>query len=178
MRRIGAFVILLFSLSALVSFAQSANTSLRGVVKDPTGAVVPGAIISLSNGATGETLKTTAKSTGEYQLLQIPPAKYVITVTAPGFGSSSKEAELLVNQPATIDFSLSVQGSAEVVDVTESAQTLNTNDASLGGSADNATIQALPSEERNVPDLLSMQPGVFFLPPPSPPSIILWRNNS
>ncbi len=171
MRRIGVFVALFFSLFAVASFAQSANTSLRGVIKDPTGAMVPGATITLSNGATGETLKATSKSTGEYQLLQIPPAKYVITVTAAGFGSSSKEAELLVNQPATIDFSLSIKGSTEVVDVTEAAQTLNTIDAALGGSEGNATIQALPSEERNVPDLLSLQPGVFFLPPPSNPAL-------
>lgn len=171
MRRIGVFVVLFFSLFAVAGFAQNANTSLRGVIKDPTGAMVPGATITLSNGSTGAMLKATSKSTGEYQLLQIPPAKYVITVTAPGFGSSSKEAELLVNQPATIDFSLSIKGSTEVVDVTESAQTLNTIDAALGGADDNATIQALPSEERNVPDLLSLQPGVFFLPPPSNPAL-------
>ena len=145
MRRIGVSVLVLFlSLCTAVSFAQMATTSLGGVVKDPTGAVVPGATITLSNAATGETLKVTSKSSGEYQLLQIPPAKYLITVTAPGFGSTSKQAELLVNQPATIDFSLSVKGSTEVVEVTEAAQTLNTIDASLGGATDNATIQALP----------------------------------
>jgi len=172
MRRIRVSVLVLFlSLCTAVSFAQMATTSLGGVVKDPSGAFVPGATITLSNAATGEILKATSKSSGEYQLLQIPPAKYLITVIAPGFGSTSKQAELLVNQPATIDFSLSVKGSSEVVDVTEATQTLNTIDASLGGSADNATIQALPSEERNVPDLLSLQPGVFFLPPPTNPAM-------
>jgi hypothetical protein len=165
MRRIGVFALLfLFSLCTATGFAQNATTSLRGVVKDPSGAVVPGATISLSVPATGQKFTATSKGSGEYQLQQIPPAKYVITVTAPGFGSESKSAELLVNQPATIDFALTVMGSSEVVDVTEAAQTLNITDASLGGSTDNATIQALPSEERNVPDLLSLQPGVLFLP--------------
>jgi hypothetical protein len=172
MRRIGVFVVALFlSLCSAVSFAQMATTSLRGVVKDPTGASVPGATVTLSNGATGATLKATSKSGGDYELLQIPPATYVITVTAPGFGSTSKQAELLVNQPATIDFSLAVKGTTEVVEVTEATQTLNTIDASLGGATNNATIQALPSEERNVPDLLSLQPGVFFLPPPTNPAM-------
>ena len=165
MRRIGVFALLfLFSLGTATLVAQNATTSLRGVIKDPSGAVVPGATITLSNGATGQTLTSTSKGSGDYQLQQIPPAKYVITVTAPGFGSQSKSAELLVNQPATVDFALSIKSSNEVVDVTEAAQTLNTTDASLGGSTDNATIQALPSEERNVPDLLSLQPGVLFLP--------------
>jgi len=172
MSRIRVSVLALFlSLCTAVSFAQMATTSVGGVVKDPTGAVVPGATITLSNSATGQTLKATSKSGGDYQLLQIPPAKYLITVTAPGFGSTSKEAELLVNQPATVDFVLLVKGTTEVVEVTEATQTLNTIDASLGGSANNATIQALPSEERNVPDLLSLQPGVFFLPPPTNPAM-------
>jgi hypothetical protein len=163
MRRIGAFVVLLCSLFAVSSFAQNATTSLRGVVTDPSGAVVPGATVSLVNSATGLTLKTVSKSTGEYQLPQIPPAKYTITVAAEGFGSQVKSAELLVNQPATVNFALSVKSSNEVVDVTEAAQTLNTNDASMGQATDNATIQALPSETRNVPDLLSLQPGVLYL---------------
>jgi hypothetical protein len=51
--------------------------------------------------------------------------------------------------------------------VTSAAQTLNTSDASLGDAKDNALIQALPSETRNVPDLLSLQPGVLAFPPPS-----------
>ncbi len=92
MRRIGVFVLALFlSLCTAASFAQMATTSLRGVVKDPTGAVVPGATITLEQRCdTGQTLKTTSKSSGEYQLLQIPPAKYVITVTAPGLEVTSK----------------------------------------------------------------------------------------
>ena len=165
MRRIGAFaVVLVFSLFTIASFAQNATTSLRGVVKDPTGAFVPGATITLSNGATGQTLKAVSGTGGEYQLLQIPPATYTIVVAASGFGNQSRTAELLVNQPATINFALAVNANTEVVNVTEAAQTLNTTDASLGGNEDNATIQALPSDERNVADLLSLQPGVFFLP--------------
>jgi hypothetical protein len=68
-----------------------------------------------------------------------------------------------VNQPATIDFTVAVQASQVVVNVSAEAQTLNTTDASLGNSMDNTLIQALPSEGRNVPDLLSLQPGVLYL---------------
>ncbi len=144
--------------------AQNATTSLRGVVKDPSGAVVPGATITLLNGGTGQSLTATSKGGGEYQLQQIPPAKYTLTVDAPGFGTQTKTAELLVNQPATIDFTMTLQSNNVVVNVSAAAQTLNTTDASLGGSFNNVAIQSLPSETRNVPDLLSLQPGVFFLP--------------
>ena len=144
--------------------AQNATTSLRGVIKDPTGAVVPGAAIVLLNKSNGQQVKATSSGNGEYQLTQIPPAKYTITVVAAGFGPVTKTAELLVDQPATINFVVSLQASVEVINVSGEAQTLNITDASLGGSANNAEIQALPSETRNVPDLLSLQPGVLYLP--------------
>src|SRR6266567_2855697 len=157
--------ILICILSAVsLSFAQTASTSLRGVVKDPSGALVPGAKITLKDNSTNKTAIAVANSDGLYSFAQIAPAKYTITVSATGFGDQSKTAELLVNQPATIDFALTVQASTVTVDVSAEAQTLNTTDASLGNSVDNTTIQALPSEERNVPDLLSLQPGVLFLP--------------
>ena len=75
----------------------------------------------------------------------------------------SKQADLLVNQPATVNFKLTVQSTAVTVDVSGEAETLNTTDASIGNSVNNATIQALPMEGRNVTDLLSLQPGVLYL---------------
>ena len=80
-----------------------------------------------------------------------------------GFGTTSKRAELLVNQPATVNFSLTIQASTVTVDVSGQAQTLNDSDATIGNALNNATIKALPSEGRNVPDLLSIQPGVLYL---------------
>jgi hypothetical protein len=156
----------ILSTASLVS-GQSASTSLRGTVKDPSGALVPGAKVTIADSDTGRTYAATANSAGLYEFAQIPPAKYKITVTAMGFSEQSKLAELLVNQPATVDFTVSVQSSTFTVDVSAEAQTLNTTDASLGNSANNALIQALPSETRNVPDLLSLQPGVLYLPPPT-----------
>ena len=157
--------ILLCILSTVApSFAQLATTSLRGTVKDPSGALVPGAKITITDKATGKSFLAVAENTGQYVFNQIPPAKYDIMVAAVGFAEQTKSAELLVNQPATIDFSLSVQASSVTVDVSATAQTLNTSDASLGNSAGTELIQALPSETRNVPDLLSLQPGVLYLP--------------
>ncbi|HEX5235080.1 MAG TPA: carboxypeptidase-like regulatory domain-containing protein [Silvibacterium sp.] len=156
---------------AVIGFAQSATTSLRGVISDPSGAVVPGASITLTAAATGQKFTATSGTSGEYSFIQIPPARYTIAVRATGFGDQAKSAELLVNQPATVDFSLTVQSSQQVVNVSAEAQTLNTTDASMGNAVNNAMIQSLPSETRNVPDLLALQPGVFFLPPPNNPAL-------
>jgi hypothetical protein len=159
----GWMLLCILSTTSLV-LSQTATTSLRGVIKDPSGALVPAATVTITNSANGQTLSTKSDASGSYVFAQIAPAKYTITVSANGFGDQSKTAELLVNQPATVDFAISVQATAVTVDVSAAAQTLNTTDASLGSSADNAEIQALPSETRNVPDLLSLQPGVLYLP--------------
>jgi len=149
--------------AAILASAQTATTSLRGTVKDPSGALVPGAKVTLLDKANGRTLSSVANSAGSYAFTQIPPARYIITVSAEGFGNQSKSAELLVNQPATVDFTLSVQASSVTVDVSAVAQTLNTSDATLGDSVGNVTIEALPMEGRDPVSLLTLQPGVLYL---------------
>jgi Carboxypeptidase regulatory-like domain len=143
--------------------SQTALTSLRGTVIDPSGAAVPNAQVALDNKATGAHMTRATDSNGEYSFLQIPPGRYTVTATVAGFGTQTKEAELLVNQPATIDFALSVQASKTTVEVSTEAQTINQTDASIGNSVSNTTVEALPMEGRNVPDLLSLQPGVLYL---------------
>lgn len=143
-------------------YGQSASTSLRGLVKDPSGALVAGAKVTLLDATKGTTFTATSGSTGLYVFPQLPPARYTITVSAAGFGDQSKIAELLVNQPATVDFAMTVQSSAVTVDVSAAAQTINTTDASLGNSIGNEQIQSLPMDGRDPLSLLSLQPGVLY----------------
>ncbi len=162
-RCFAAFAFVLLLVFATNSPAQIATTSLRGIVKDPSGAVIPGAKVTISNAANGQKFSTTSDASGGYVFATIPPAQYTITAAAAGFASQSKVAELLVNQPATVNFTMTVKA-VTTINVSAEAQTLNTTDASLGNSMGNTMIQALPSETRNVPDLLSLQPGVLYMP--------------
>jgi hypothetical protein len=157
-----ALLLILIASSSFVR-SQTAVTSLRGVVTDPSGAMIAGARVSLDDKASGLHSERTTDASGTYEFPQIRPAKYVITVTSAGFGMQSKEAELLVSQPATINFSMSLTSSETTVEVSGVAQTLNTTDATIGNAVNGATIEALPMEGRNVPDLLSLQPGVVYL---------------
>src|ERR1700693_5339329 len=97
--RSGWVLMCILSTACLV-FAQTATTSLRGTIKDPSGAVVPGAKITITNNANGQVLTATADSAGNYAFPQIAPAKVTIAATENGFGTQPKSAELLVNQPA------------------------------------------------------------------------------
>jgi Carboxypeptidase regulatory-like domain len=153
---------LLFCCSASL-WSQTGLTSLRGTVTDPSGALLAGADVTLENADTALHLARTTDQNGAYEFPQIRPGKYTVTVSKAGFGKQVKTAELLVSQPATISFSLSVQAILESVEVSDIAQTVNTTDATIGNAVSNSTIQALPIEGRNVPDLLSLQPGVVYL---------------
>ncbi len=164
--RIFRFV-LLFLLTAeatsIVAPGQGAFTSLRGTVSDPAGAVIPGAAIKISNLSTGYSAEQTAGPGGTYVFAQIPPGRYNIVAASNGFGAQTKVATLLINQPATVDFALTIQQAATTVDVSGEVQTLNDTDATIGNSVSNLVIESLPMEGRNVPDLLSLQPGVLYL---------------
>lgn len=157
------FAPLAFAIVPAVSLlAQTSFTSVRGTVADPSGALIPNAQVKLTNLANNAELNGTSDASGLFQFPQLPPGTYTITVTAAGFAASTKQAQFLVNQPATVNFQLGAQA-LETINVTAEAQTLNNTDASIGNALDNQVIEALPSEGRNVPDLLSLQPGVLYL---------------
>ena len=149
---------LLFLGYSIFGWSQTGLTSLRGTVTDPSGALLAGAEVRLEEPTTGFHATQNTDQSGAYEFPQIPPGKYTITASKSGFGKQVKAAELLVIQPATINFGLSVQTINETVEVSDIAQTINTTDASIGNAVSNSTIEALPMEGRNVPDLLSLQP--------------------
>ena len=155
--------VVLISLHTSVIHGQQATTSLSGTITDASGALLPGATVTITRGATGETRKTTTSSGGLYRFQQLDPGTWTILVSATGFGNQTKVGELLVSNPANIDFKMTLESVAQTVDVTAETTTLNTSDATLGNAVNNATIQSLPMEDRNVPDLLSLQPGVLYL---------------
>ena len=151
------------SLSAALALAQSALTSLRGSIVDSSGVAVAGAQVTVRQVDTGTSRSQDSNEAGQYQFQQLPPGTYSVNVSAPGFGVQVKRAEFFVSQPATLNFTLSVQKAAITINVSAEETTINTTDATIGHSVGNETIQALPMEGRNVPDLLSLQPGVLYL---------------
>ena len=89
-----ARIAFLFS-SALAIFAQSDNSSISGVVKDPSGAIVANAKVSLRNEDTSFERQTTSNDSGFYTVTNISPGYYTVTVEAPGFKKSSRSRNKL-----------------------------------------------------------------------------------
>ncbi|HTB13944.1 MAG TPA: carboxypeptidase-like regulatory domain-containing protein [Bryobacteraceae bacterium] len=154
------FVFLLLACFGVGLFGQS--SSITGNVTDPTGAVIPGATITMRNIDTGADRTTVADTQGRYNIQQLPPGFYKITAKAPGFSDVVIErVELLVNQPATVELQFEkVGGTATTVVVESTATQVNTTDASLGNAIDTNVVTQMPSFARNVVTLLAFQPGV------------------
>jgi hypothetical protein len=148
----------------VLTFAQSATTSLRGVVSDAKGLVIADASVTLSSGATGFSRSTKTDSQGAYQFLEVPPADYVLTIEAPGFAKIRRENVVLqVSSPSTLNVTLQVKGGSVVVDVSGEAPMVNTQDATLGNNFNARQLIDLPSEGRDPVAILSLQPGVTYI---------------
>jgi len=160
---LSTILLVLLMLPCRGSMAQQSTTSVRGVVADPTGAVIPGAAVDATYKAADVHKTTVTDGRGEYQFQQLVPGKYTITATFTGMGTQEKVVELLVAQPATVNFSLAVSSETTTVEVAAENEALNTTDATIGNAVAPETVESLPMEGRNAPDLLSLQPGVLFL---------------
>ncbi|MEO8724685.1 MAG: TonB-dependent receptor, partial [Acidobacteriaceae bacterium] len=163
MRRPSLLLLTAFLTSTLGLLAQTATTSLRGTITDPSGAVVPNIPVVLKNVDKGGTRNATTTAQGAYQFLQLQPGFYEVSAEAQGFSPAKRRLNLLVDTPATIDLTLKMAGTSAQVDVVAAAPTVNTQDATIGNAVTQTQIDSLPFEGRDPLAVLTLQPGVTFV---------------
>ncbi|HWC98246.1 MAG TPA: carboxypeptidase-like regulatory domain-containing protein, partial [Candidatus Sulfopaludibacter sp.] len=147
----------------LISSALLAqNSSLNGTVIDPSGAVIPSALLTLSNEQTGIQRVAKSDAQGRYAFDSLTPGSYRLAAKAAGFADTVlNKIEILVNQPATLSVKFEKVGTAtETISVEAGSTQINTVDATLGNAIESHQIVELPSYARNVAALLTFQPGV------------------
>jgi hypothetical protein len=155
---------MMLAVTSLAS-AQAGTAGLAGTVKDSQGAVIPGATITVTHVSTGAARIGISNETGAFNFPALSPGNYTVKVELSGFGPSIHEnVALRVDSTTQLEAVLKIGGVSETVTVTESTPILNTTDASVGHTMNQQTIERLPVEGRNVVHLLSLQPGVVFLP--------------
>ena len=143
-----------------VAFAQSDLGSISGFVKDPSGAVIPKAQVTVKNEATGTERRTATNESGLYTVTNIPPGLYTITAEAAGF----KKFEATHNKldPAAalgVDATLTVGAATETVEVAASAQVLQTESATNQALVTRQQIDLLELNGRNPVNLAVLAPG-------------------
>jgi len=160
--RILAF--LLFTLVTAVRplFAQATvgTGSIVGTVSDPSGAVVIGAKVTITNLATAQVVNLTTNSSGTFNLGALAPGNYKTQVSVKGFSSLDTPVTVLVGNTATANVSLQIGPENQVVEVQGSGVRVNTEQPTVQGVLDERQIENLPVNGRNFLDLAQLEPGV------------------
>lgn len=139
------------------------RASLQGVVQDPTGAVVPGAKVTLTNNETNISVTDVTDTKGVYTFNTLPLSHFTLTVEAKGFAPKTIEnVSILPEQANALNIGLAVGATSQTVTVSGTGEPLmNTASASISGVISAKDIQSMPSFNRDVFQLAQLAPGVF-----------------
>ena len=130
-------------------FAQSGAGSIQGTITDSTGAVVPSAAVHVVNQATGVAADTKSNGVGFYQVPSLFTGTYTITFAAPGMKTNKQTVELLVDQNAVINTTLTAGAVTQQVEVNANTIQLTTTDSgTVAATLENARINQLPLDQR------------------------------
>lgn len=130
--------------------AQQANASIGGVIKDPSGAAVPGATLTLRSGAMGQSVTTLSGSAGLYLFPIVQPGTYNLTASAKGFTTYVRKGiTVYLAQKATVDVTLTVGSPKQVVTVSANASPLDYEGPVQKGTIAPGVIDTLPSSGRS-----------------------------
>lgn len=155
-------LVILVVASIIQVIAQEGSATLRGEVLDPSGAVVPGATVSIANQETGLNRRsTTTSESGDYVFASLTPGLYTVTVEATNFKKSVKEnIRLNVGETQEFKFSMEVGASQETVTVTSDEPLIETSTSKIGGQISQQELTELPSVNRNFIGFVGLLPGV------------------
>ena len=159
---LAALGVLLFSLPL---FSQGNFGRILGTVADQTGGVISGATVSIIDKDRGVARTLTTDDAGEYNAPTLIPGNYTVRVEANGFKRLERQNVVLeVGKEVRVDLTVQPGEQTQSVTVTEAVPLVETTNATLGGTLNNAQITDLPLNGRNFQYLMSLRPGVMIQP--------------
>ena len=148
--------------------------SISGTVKDPSGAVIPGASVIATNTATNVQAKTTTDEKGFYAFPSLPVGRYNVKVENQGFGTQSRNnLDVDANGELVVDLTLEMAEKVEEVTVLENATQVETANSQMGQVVTGTQMTAVALNGRSYTDLLSLQPGIVPMSTQRPDSIVM-----
>jgi outer membrane receptor protein involved in Fe transport len=162
------FCVLLLAAAAVLAGTHNANAQggtgqIKGVVTDPTGAVIPGAVVTAVSLDNGFARSTVSGSDGSFLIPLLDPQNYRLQVVASKF-EKLERGPITVQVTETADvgrLTLTIGAQSETVTVTSQEALLDTEDATLGKVYDSNLIEGLPLSTRNFSQLIGLQAGVI-----------------
>jgi hypothetical protein len=155
-----AIAVLFASCATLYAQSTISTGSIQGTVTDPTGAVVGGAKVTITNKGTGQVITVTTTSAGAYTSGALNPAEYAVRVEAKGFKTTQLGTVVQTNTTASGNVTLALGDSTQVIEVQAGEVSVNTEQAIVQGVLTSEQIENLPINGRNFLDLAQLEPGV------------------
>ena len=156
-------IVAIFLWASVVPAAAQVATSgtVTGTVVDKTGAVVPGATVTLTDTATKATRTAVTNGSGLYNVTNLDPGTYDITVAKAGFRNYKVGAQpVKIGLPTTVNATLEVGSASQTVEVAATGVELQTTNATIGNTITGVALDSLPSQDRDVSTFVELQPGV------------------
>ena len=145
--------------------AQSFKATVVGTVVDSSGAVVPGATVSIAQEGTGLTVATTTGPQGTFSLAQLPPGRYALAITLAGFRTFVQTGIVLeTDQVRRVAAQLQLGDVAETITVAARVAVVNTDTSNKGEVITERQVADLPLNGRNYTDLALLVPGMYRRP--------------
>lgn len=158
-----ALALLLFCFAFGFQSAAAQSTTqgaIGGTVKDPQGAVVPNATVSVKNDETNKEVTATTDEDGNFRVAQLAPGTYTVTVNATGFGAFAQKLVVEVGRVSNVEANLTVQGvTGETVQVTSDAPVINTEQQDFSTNVNQTSINNLPINGRRWSNFALLTPG-------------------
>ncbi|HEY7498220.1 MAG TPA: carboxypeptidase regulatory-like domain-containing protein [Vicinamibacterales bacterium] len=160
-QRVLALLLCTIFLTAATAAGQTSTATVRGIVQDPTGGVLPGATITFTNTGTNAVQTTVTDGRGQYLIAGLFPGTYNLKVEMDGFKTyEQKGLNLTPNDNRGIDFRLEVGQRAETVTVTAIQEVIQTQTGAREGVLTASQIDNLSVIGRSALELLRILPGV------------------
>jgi hypothetical protein len=155
--------LVLMVLHSATAWAQF-TSGIEGTVSDPTGAVVPGATVTIKNEETGASQTVQTQDSGSFRFTTLPSSAFTVSVAAQGFKTTVQEhIQLPVAEIKTVNIRMVVGGTDSTVTVTDEAPAVETAQARVSGQVSEKEVHDLPLSGRNFYTLVVLTPGVTGL---------------
>src|SRR5262249_35771965 len=151
---------LLLLVCAGAGLAQNATGAITGTVTDPNNEVIVNATVMVTNKATSAVRKVTTRSGGIYSVENLLPGEYEVKVEAQGFVTQLQALPVVVGNTTTGNFSMSVGGANQTIEVTGASPIINTTDTTVGGVVNRVRVENLPLNGRSFLSVAALEPGV------------------
>ncbi len=146
-----SFAVLLIAVFAFCynAVAQGTSGTIQGVIKDPSGAVVSGANVEISNPVSGFHRETTTGGAGDFRFANIPFNPYHLAVTAKSFAPYSKDVDVRAAVPMALDIALTISGASTTIEVSADAKDLIEVEPTFHTDVDRSLFDKLPLESQS-----------------------------